>query len=385
VKRLVIVSYMSNVPYSPRGIRTRTLVEALAGEWDVELVGGPNENGSRSTPMAEISPPIRKLLRFAYSSTLLDKFEPWSWRRFRSWEPAAEGALLIGFPFSPVVYAARRLEQNRIPYIVDAGDPWVLTGKHPEPRGVGRFRALAAERRLWDRAAGAIVTTDAQASALQALFPALRFLVRPNGFSPEDDRSRVQIPAEGGRPQSRLRLAHYGDISSDRVPIEPFLKALARSPRWSEVEFHQFGKDWTGTLESLSDLRIVFHDPRPWSEVVAAAHQYDVAVVIGNRDPMLLPSKAVAYLQLPIPRLAIVEEPSSALTDYVQGRPGWLLLCTSDSTAAEQTYSHISQSWTGDQLTAPLSESWDQVCTDIRAFINARLERRLAGSLAATV
>jgi hypothetical protein len=384
VNRLLIVSYMSNVPYSPRGIRTRALAEALGREWNVELVGGPNEGGSRSISATEIFRPLRRVIRFAYSSTLLDKFEPWSWRRFRSWEPAAEGALLIGFPFSPVVYAARRLQQSGIPYIVDAGDPWVLTGKHPELRGVGRLRALAAERRLWSGAAGAILTTHAQASALQTLFPALRLLVRPNGFFPADDLARVQIPPQAVRPGSRLRLAHYGDISSDRVPIDAFLKTLARSGHWREVEFHQFGQDWTGKLQSLRDLRVVFHDPRPWSEVVAAAHRYDLAVVIGNRDPMLLPSKAVAYLQLPIPRLAVVADANNAVTDYVRGKPGWLVLGAGDSTAAAQTYLHVSRSWTANQLAAPLSESWDQVCSDVRGFIKARVDRRLARNLATT-
>jgi glycosyltransferase involved in cell wall biosynthesis len=374
-KRLVVVSFMSNVRYSPRGIRTRALLASLEREWKVDLVGGPSEGESGLATTSGIFRPIRKVLRFAYSSTLLDKFEPWSWRRFHSWEPDAEAALLIAFPFSPIVYAASQLRRHGIPYIVDAGDPWVLTGQHPELRGLARLRARAAERRLWAGAAAAIVTTDAQALALRRLFPELRFLVRPNGFSPDDDRAD-RAGAEGlARPDSTLRLAHYGDISSDRVPIEGFLEALAKSPSWDRVEFHQFGRDWTGNLDRLTDVRVVFHEPRPWNDVIDSARHYDLAVVIGNRDPMLLPSKAVAYLQLPIPRLALVADRSdNALADYVRTRPGWLVLSASDCDTTERTRIHLSTPWSADQLKAPLSESWDQVCRDIGDFVKESLE-----------
>ena len=62
---------------------------------------------------------------------LLDKHELWSRRRFRGWRPDCDAALLIGFPFSPLSEAARRLTAAEIPYVVDAGDPWVLTGPGP--------------------------------------------------------------------------------------------------------------------------------------------------------------------------------------------------------------------------------------------------------------
>ena len=70
------------------------------------------------------------------------------------------------------------------PYVVDAGDPWVLTSSRPEARAIGRVEAQSRIR-LWDGAVGGVVTTDAQARALASIFPS-SLLIRPNGFSDND-------------------------------------------------------------------------------------------------------------------------------------------------------------------------------------------------------
>jgi hypothetical protein len=381
-RRLVVVSYMADAPFSPRGIRTRMLLEALRHDWKLELVAGPATSKPYATRSRVAPSFVRTISRVAHSSVLFDKHELWSRHRFRSWHPDAGGALLVGFPFSPLVYASRRLAECGIPYVVDAGDPWVLTAALPDVRSLARLRGRAAEYRLWAGAAGAVVTTQAQAQALRALFPKLRILVRPNGFAPADhSRAKMAIQRPVHERGSRLRLAHFGDISSVRVDIASFLEQLARTRSWSEIEFHQYGTDWTGALGGLRDVRVVFHQPRPWSEIVSAAGKYDLAVVVGNRDPALLPSKAVAYLQLPIPRLALVGAATDdAVTQYVADKPGWTVVQVhvDGADGADKIRTHLSRKWTAAELAPPATESWVEVTTEIRRFLDAVLNGRVS-------
>jgi hypothetical protein len=381
--RLVVVSFMAHAPFSPRGIRTRTLIEALRHDWQVELVAGPPTGKSYATRSRVGTSLIRKVGRIAHSSVLLDKYELWSRHRFRTWHPVAgSAALLVGSPFSPLIYASRRLAESSIPYVVDAGDPWVLTAAVSDVRNLGWLRGRAAEHRLWAGAAGAVVTTQAQAHAVQAMFPNLRILVRPNGFAPADhSRPNIAIQRSVDGRSSCLKLAHFGDISSVRIDIALFLERLARTGGWNEVEFHQYGADWTGALQSLRDVRVVFHEPRPWSEIVSAALKYDLAVVVGNRDPALLPSKAVVYLQLPIPRLALVGEgKGDALTQYVADKPGWTVVPVDGPNGADKIRTHLSRGWTAAELAPPATESWDEVTSEIRRFLDTVLNKRVSTS-----
>jgi hypothetical protein len=369
---VVVVSYLANAAFAPRGIRTRELLRALERERPVDLIAGPIERSPDGVAPAAGRTLLRKALQYAHSSVLLDKFELWSRRRFRSWRPDAAGALLIGFPYSPLVYAARRLQAARVPYVVDVGDPWALTAANGRSvsRNLGLRRAQSAERRLWSGAAGAIVTTSGQASALRQLFPQLPVLVRPNGFV------TVGPPRVSTGPETRsraddsvLRLAHFGDIYAARLEIVRFLTSLARDGGWSRVEFHQYGSDWTGQLRAQDAITVIFHEPRPWPEIVEAAVAFDLAVVIGNHDPRTLPSKAVEYLQLPIPRLAVVDDDQrDALAQYVADKRGWLVLSVKGSRSAEAIRDHLEHSWSHAELVPPDEERWDRVGAEVVRF-----------------
>jgi hypothetical protein len=383
--RLVVVSYLTHAPFTPRGLRTRALLTELRREWTVELVAGPSGSAAAESYRVRRSM-ARRVLSLLHSSTMLDRVEPWSWRRFRHWNPVADAALLIGYPFSPLTYAARILSSERIPYVVDVGDPWVLTASKPLLRGLGAVRARAAETRLWSGASGAIVTTAGQANALRATFPTLPVLARANGLDmaarSEQCAGRQRTPGESA---SVLTIAHFGQLSHVRVSIAPFLDMLANSRRWERIELHQFGSDWSGDLAGQSAAQVFFHEPRPWSEIINIAARYDLALVIGNRDPTQLPSKAVSYLQLPIPRLAVVRDHASdSLADYVADKPGWLTLEVGASDIAARIHDHVSRPWTWAELRPPETESWDRVADTVVGFLGAVLAPRLHVGLAAT-
>lgn len=368
-RRLVVVSYLANQSGSPRGIRTRAFVSALERDWRLEVIAGPsNPSGTRSGPDTSLR--LRRLVRWIHSSVLLDKFEFWSVRRFRSWRPLADGALLIGFPFSPLAHASRQLVAARIPYVVDIGDPWALTASQPTVRLAALARARWAEHRMWKHAAAAIVTTGEQADALREYFPRLTILVRPNGF----DALTYKRPAVP-RPVRRamvLQLAHFGSLYQARIDPMPFLKQLAASSLWGAVEFHQYGPDYAGLLHASPGVRVVFHEERPWQEIVDLSLQFDAAVVIGNRDGKQLPSKAVDYLLLPVPRLAITREPGrDALSRYVADKPAWLILPPDAPNAADLVERHVTRTWPQSELAPPAEEAWDAVAEEMRRFVKS--------------
>src|SRR5207244_6715443 len=120
--RLLVVSYLAEAALSPRGARTQALLGALSNDWNIELVAGP---ATKQSP-AKGGRRVRPIARAFLSAFLLDKFEPWSWRHLRSL-PSADAAYLIAAPFSPLAYSVRSLVRAKVPYVVDVGDPCVLT------------------------------------------------------------------------------------------------------------------------------------------------------------------------------------------------------------------------------------------------------------------
>jgi glycosyltransferase involved in cell wall biosynthesis len=375
--RMAVVSWNAAQPFSPRGERTRALAEALRAHWDVELIGGP-PRGPGSRPRAGAAALLRRRARAVADLVLLDKHEPWSRARFRRWPADVDGALLIGYPFSPVSEAARALRAAGVPYVVDAGDPWVLTGPGPN-RFVGRWRSLRAERRLWAGAAGAIVTTREQARVLSSLFPALPLLVRPNGYEPVGPAT---APVDAPLRDGRLRLVHFGNLYAARLDVRGFLEQLRATGPWAEISLTLYGQDWTGILRRPpSGVTVRLEDPLPWPAAVRTAREFDLALAVGNVNPAQLPSKAVQYLALPIPRLALVESlaHSAALGEYVSDKPGWLVVGLDTPDPGTAVAQHLSRTWTAAALHPPASEAWPVVAGEIAGFVEKCLNPSAVG------
>ena len=371
-RRLLVVSYLAKDRFAPRGIRTRELLKELRRDWEIDLLCADRLRAE--TPASVTKARLPKPLRSLIHAVLIDPEEIWSIRhlwpfRFRRGRnPRPEAALLIGYPFSPLAYASARLARRGIPYIVDLGDPWALTARHPTMSGLALLRSRRAEKRMWEAAAGAIVTTAAQARALLELFPRLEVLVRPNGFDPPPPHT---VAAGNRRPddaRDALRLVHFGTIYDVRVDIKTFLEKLSESGLWERVEFHQYGL--MVSLRDTAGVSLVVHEPRPWHEVISLAGAYDAALVIGNLDGRQMPSKTVEYLLLPIPRLAVTLDPErDAVADYVADKPGWLVLRPDDADAAERLRAHVDGAWPTVELLPPSSETWKSAAGQIRRFL----------------
>jgi hypothetical protein len=370
-RRLTIVSGYGNDDLTPRGQRTRRLIDALDGDWDVELIA-MREKPSSAQP-GGTSPrraAFRRLVGRLLYRVLLDRWEPWSWRRLRRWRPDADAALLIASPWSPVVYASRRLVKAGIPYVVDVGDPWALTNEDPESTAPPPRRALRAERVLWENAAGGVVTTRAQFELLHALFPDLPMTIRPNGYKPVESRAEVRPP--GGRDDSCLRLAHFGILSANRIDPVPFLAALWESGRWESIVFSQFGDDFGVGLDRVPDgVRVEHHAPRPWEEVIERCRrEFDAVLAVAYPLPALVPSKAIEYLTLPLPRIALTNpDPGDALREFVETHPGWLAVSNGEAEIGTRVRRHLECDWSPAELEPPAEDAWPAVAARIAEFV----------------
>jgi hypothetical protein len=368
-RRATVVSFATGNPIWPRFQRTTHLASAFEREFEfrVERVPDPEQTGSfKGTP-----PP--RLARKALRPLVLDSFEIPARLALRDWTPSGRGALLIGWPFSPLYIAASRLLAAGIPYVVDAGDPWALTAPESNPypwsRLVSQRRARAAEAFLWRHAAAGVVTTRTQASKLRALFPDLKLLVRPNGYVTAAESIVDRVPANP--VLSELRLVQFGSVNDSRLPIGDWLSTMREALGLTRVRFANYGHVDRPELVRTGDPAVVIevHDPVDWGRARQLACSFDAAVVTANRYPGQLPSKAIQYLTLPVPRIALTSSSrEDELGAFAAQAPGFLAVGIDSREDIRGLIARLRRPWSHRELRPPPGDSWAEVGREIVQF-----------------
>jgi hypothetical protein len=302
----------------------------------------------------------------------MDDYEIPARLMLRGWEPSAAGAVLIGWPWSPICLAAPRLVSADVPYVVDVGDPWALTDPEALPRWrfLSRRRAETAERFLWSHAAAGVVTTGTQARDLQALFPELDLLIRPNGYTPADQPALGHDGAAAA-PADELRLVQFGSVVHFKLPIGEWLSRLRRAAGLTSVRFASYGFVGSPELLHTRDPGVVveIHDPVEWVHACEIARNFDAAVVVANRNPGELPSKAIQYLTLPIPRLAVAADSGrSELAAFAAEAPGFIAVGLDSQEDIPRLLTHLRRTWSDEELSPPARHSWAEVGREIVEF-----------------
>jgi Glycosyl transferase 4-like domain len=368
-----VVSWSGAAPIhlSPRGQRTQFLIGSLESYGTVERIGGDIPQWLAGSNERRKSSWHRRSARRLALSVLVDKYELSVRRALSGWQPEVDAAVLVGFPWSPLAVAAHKLAGRGIPFVVDVGDPWELTNPEPEGNWLRRWRSRRQEESLWRRAAGAIVTTQGQGQGLERLFPHLRILVRPNGYLPAEPPEARAAPAPRG--DGELRLVHYGSLYGGRVDFPALFRRLGESGRWRRISLCQYGPDWEEALKAIPPEVSVDHRPAvSWQQVLAEACGFDAAVVLGWSNPAKMPSKAVQYLTLPLPRIAMTTaDPTDALASYVADKPGWTAVNPSTADPAGIVGEQLARHWSEEDLRAPEGESWARVAQTLGAFVVA--------------
>jgi hypothetical protein len=367
-RQTIVVSFAADSPISPRVQRTEHLVTALEREFDFRVERVPTQGVD---PFKGALP--RRVARRALRPLVLDPFELPARLALRGWQPSARGALLIAWPYSPVYIAASRLVAAGIPYVVDVGDPWVLTEPLPTPRSrrLALRRAKAAETFLWRHAAAGVVTTEAQASSLRALFPALELLSRPNGYTttaqPEVDREPPHAAPHAGE----LRLVQFGSVNAVKLPIGGWLSNLRSAAGLRSVHFASYGPVDRPELLRSEDPAVVVevHNPVDWGRACQIARGFDAAVVVANRNPAELPSKSIQYLTLPVPRIALTARSDQGeLGVFAEQRPGFIAVDIDSREDIPRVITHLRRGWSDEELSPPAGDSWAEVAREVVGF-----------------
>ena len=76
-RRLAVVSYLANDPFTPRGTRTRALLRALEQDWAIELHSSSALHAAPHRRAAVRS--ARKVVARVSKRLILDPQEPWSY------------------------------------------------------------------------------------------------------------------------------------------------------------------------------------------------------------------------------------------------------------------------------------------------------------------
>ena len=357
-RQAIVVSFSAAFnPLTPRAERTRILASALEERFGLAVQRVSDE---RRLPAA---------LK-VFNPVLLDRYEPLAAWQLSRWTPRGLGALLIGYPVSPLYYAAKRLVRYGVPYVVDVGDPWSLTVKGPK-RGVRDRRKAHAESFLWRNAAGGVVTTVSQAAALQELFPHLPFLCRPNGYQEVQLRHGASDRPARSNPGDELRLVHFGNMYWARLDLADWLSRLRRSAGLRRVHLTNFGESFHGSFHSEDPhITVETRAPVEWDEVCRLATQFDGAIVVGNKNPAQLPSKALQYLTLPIPRIAVtVKGPDDALASFAAAKPGFIAVDIDSTDDALEAVAHLRRPWSLEELEPPAADAWGEVAGEITQFV----------------
>jgi hypothetical protein len=377
-RQAIVVSFADGNRISPRVQRTERLVSALESEFDFRVERVPGGPERAMGPFKGTLP--RRAARRALRPLVLDPFEITARSTLRRWKPSARGALLIAWPFSPIYIAASHLLTAGIPYVVDVGDQWALTARSPRSRRLPRRRAKAAETFLWRNAAAGVVTTERQANALRALFPSLELLVRPNGYTPVAESAAGHEEA-GTAPEAldqapqpidgELRLVQFGSVNPFKLSIGGWLSRLRQVAGIKRVRFANYGSvDRPDLLQSDDPAVLIeIHEPVEWARACEIARGFDAAVVGANKNPAQLPSKAIQYLTLPVPRVAVTSASDPGeLGAFAAQRPGFIAVDVESREDVSRLISHLRRPWSDEELSPPAGDSWDVVARDVAGF-----------------
>ena len=369
-RQAIVVSFAADSAISPRVQRTAHLIGALERHFDFRVERVPR----RAVDPSRAAAPWR-IARRALRPLALDSFEVPARLALRGWQPSGVGALLIAWPYSPIYVAASRLVAAGIPYVVDVGDPWALTEPVPThwSRRLAVRRAMTAESFLWRHAAAGVVTTEAQASGLRALFPDLDLLCRPNGYATAGGDERHSQPTRPLRSDSEgeLRLVQFGSVNPVKLPLGGWLSMVRSAAGLRSVRFASYGPvDRPELLQSEDPAVMVeVHEPVKWDRACEIARSFDAAVVVANLNPAELPSRSIQYLTLPIPRVAVTasREPGE-LGAFAARRPGFVAVKVGSREDVPRLIAHLRRGWPGKALKPPAEDSWDEVALRIARF-----------------
>ncbi|MDX2133896.1 MAG: hypothetical protein SFV52_03895 [Saprospiraceae bacterium] len=204
----------------------------------------------------------------------------------------------------------------RLPWLADVGDPFAAPGWEISNPVLYGMRSRGLEQRLLGAADGVVVTGEKLKAWLVQQYGLDRVWVVPPLLHPVPEND--VMPFQQGI-KSPYRFGYFGAF----YPLirEPYaMLELFRRFHLGGLDFtlHIYGEPLPGYLSLFKRYHWVqVHGLRPREETQRKMSEMDVLVNVGNKNPFLLPSKAVSYLAAERPILHIQDLSGDAFMDFV--------------------------------------------------------------------
>ena len=137
------------------------------------------------------------------------------------------------------------------------------------------------------------------------------------------------------------------------------------------MRFANYGPVGRPELLQTGDPAVVVeaHEPVDWTRACQIVRDFHAAVVVANADPATLPSKAIQYLTLPVPRIALtVSGDGGELAAFAERRPGFIAVGLDSPEDIPRMIDHLHRAWSNDELRPSPGESWTEVASEVVRF-----------------
>lgn len=248
----------------------------------------------------------------------------------------ADAVISVSLPITAHRVGMALQARFRLPWLADVGDPFAAPGwEICNPVLYGK-RARRLERRILQAADGVVVTGEKLRSWLMQQYNLERVWVAPPLLHP--------VPKTTPARQKKDRHYRFGYFGAFYPPIrEPFaMLDLFRRFHEEGLDFtlHIYGELLPGYLSLFRQYAWVqLHGLRSREEAQQKMSEMDVLVNVGNKNPFLLPSKAVNYLAAERPLVHIQALTEDAFMEFVAPY-GKTLRLGPDTPHALQTLRH---------------------------------------------
>lgn len=137
------------------------------------------------------------------------------------------------------------------------------------------------------------------------------------------------------------------------------------------VRFANYGSVDRPDLLQADDPAVLIevHEPVEWARACEIARGFDAAVVGANKNPAQLPSKAIQYLTLPVPRVAVTASSDPGeLGAFAARRPGYIAVGVESPEDVPRLIGHLRRAWSDEELSPPPGDSWVAVAHQVVGF-----------------